>query len=76
MSYIRTLLVLLCIIAAPAAMNAQRLNKKQLLKERVQLQMTIDSLKAIIEGGALELSDTTQFEEELKPLNLFLTSTV
>ena len=65
MSYIRTLLVLLCIVAAPAVMNAQRLGKKQLLKERVELQKTIDSLKAIIEGGALELSDTTQFEEEL-----------
>ena len=59
MSYIRTLLVLLCIVAAPAVMNAQKLSKKQLLKERVQLQKTIDSLNAVIEGGALELSDTT-----------------
>ena len=71
MSYIRTLLVLLCIVAAPAVMNAQKLNKKQLLKERVQLQKTIDSLKAIIEGGALELSDTTQFEEELNSPSQF-----
>ena len=71
MSYIRTLLVLLCIVAAPAAVNAQKLNKKQLLKERVEMQKTIDSLKAIIEGGALELSDTTQFEEELNSPSQF-----
>ncbi|MBR5184145.1 MAG: transglycosylase SLT domain-containing protein, partial [Bacteroidales bacterium] len=63
MSYIRTLLVLFFIVAVPAVSLAQRVTKKQLLKERVELQKAIDSLKSIIEGGALEMSDTTQFEE-------------
>ena len=63
MSYIRTLLVLFFIVAVPAVSMAQRVTKKQLLKERIEMQKTIDSLKLIIEGGALEMSDTTQFEE-------------
>ena len=63
MSYNRTLLILLAfILAVPSAASAQKLTKKQLLKERVEMQKTIDSLKSIIEGGALEMSDTTQFE--------------
>ena len=63
MSYNRTLLILLAfILAVPSAASAQRLTKKQLLKERVEMQKTIDSLRSIIEGGALEMSDTTQFE--------------
>ena len=66
MSCIRTLLALLLITAIPFAASAQnkKLTKKQLLKERIELQKTIDSLKSIIEGGALEISDTTQFEED------------
>ena len=63
MSYNRTLLILLAfILAVPSAASAQRLTKKQLLKERVEMQKTIDSLRSIIEGGALEMADTTQFE--------------
>ena len=65
MSYIRTLLVLFFIVAVPAVSLAQRVTKRQLLRERIELQKAIDSLKLIIEGGALELSDTTQFEEEV-----------
>ncbi len=65
MSYYRTLLITITLIfAIPFAASAQKkLTKKQLLKERVELQKTIDSLRGIIEGGALEMSDTTQFEE-------------
>ncbi len=63
MSYNRTLLILLLFVfALPTAASAQKLTKKQLLKERLEMQRTIDSLKNIIEGGALEMSDTTQFE--------------
>lgn len=66
MSFIRTLLVLLLLTAIPFTAPAQnkKLSKKQLLKERIELQKTIDSLKSIIEGGAVEMSDTTQFEED------------
>ncbi len=67
MSYIRTLLVFsLILFAIPDAAQAQtnkKPTKKQLLKERIELQRTIDSLKNIIEGGALEMSDTTQYDE-------------
>ena len=63
MSFIRTLLVLFLVLAIPASASVQRVTKKQLLKERVELKKAIDSLKTIIEGGALEMSDTTQFEE-------------
>lgn len=64
MSYRRTLLIILAFaMAVPSVATAQKLTKKQLLKERIELQRTIDSLKNIIEGGALEMSDTTQFEE-------------
>ena len=65
MSYRRTLLIILSFaLAVPTVASAQKLTKKQLLKERIELQRTIDSLKNIIEGGALEMSDTTQFEDE------------
>ncbi len=65
MSYYRTLLIAITLVfAIPFAASAQKkLTKKQLLKERIELQKTIDSLRGIIEGGALEMSDTTQFEE-------------
>ena len=67
MSYLRTLLAIaLMILAVPYTASAQfgkKPTKKQLLKERIELQKTIDSLKSIIEGGALEMSDTSQFEE-------------
>ena len=65
MSYYRTLLIAIALVfAIPFAASAQKkLTKKQLLKERIELQKTIDSLRGIIEGGALEMSDTTQFEE-------------
>ncbi|MBQ8646009.1 MAG: LysM peptidoglycan-binding domain-containing protein [Bacteroidales bacterium] len=65
MSYRRTLLIILSFaLAVPTVASAQKLTKKQLLKERIELQRTIDSLKNIIEGGALEMADTTQFEDE------------
>lgn len=70
MSYNRTLLILLLfVLALPISVFAQKqkLTKKQLLKERVEMQRTIDSLKNIIEGGALEMSDTTQFEPMSAP---------
>ncbi len=67
MSYLRTLLAIFLIsIAVPHTATAQfnkKPTKKQLLQERIELQKTIDSLKSIIEGGALEMSDTSQFEE-------------
>ena len=64
MSYYRTLLIAITLVfTLPFAANAQKLTKKQLLKERIELKRTIDSLKGIIEEGALEMSDTTQFEE-------------
>ena len=65
MSYYRTLLIAITLVlTVPFAAQAQkRLTKKQLLRERIELQRTIDSLKGIIEGGALEMSDTTQYEE-------------
>lgn len=67
MSYLRTLLaVFLISLALPVEASAQfgkKTTKKQLLQERIELQKTIDSLKSIIEGGALEMSDTTQLEE-------------
>lgn len=67
MSYLRTLLAIaLMILAVPYTATAQfgkKPTKKQLLKERIELQKTIDSLKSIIEGGALEMSDTSEFEE-------------
>ncbi len=66
MSYIRTLLAIALItFAVPTTLAAQttkKLSKKQLLKERIELQRTIDSLRNIIEGGALEMSDTTELE--------------
>lgn len=40
------------------------MTRKQLLKERIELLRAIDSLKFVIEGGATELSDTTNIEEE------------
>lgn len=64
MSYRRTLLLaLIAILAAGTATAQNKLTKKQLLKERIELQRTIDSLRGIIEGGALEMSDTTQLDE-------------
>ncbi len=64
MSYRRTLLLaLIAILAAGTATAQNKLSKKQLLKERIELQRTIDSLRGIIEGGALEMSDTTQLDE-------------
>ncbi len=65
MSYYRTLLIAITLVlTVPFVAQAQkRLTKKQLLKERIELQRTIDSLKGIIEGGAIEMSDTTQYEE-------------
>ena len=67
MSYLRTLLAIaLMILAVPYTATAQfgkKPTKKQLLKERIELQKTIDSLKSIIEGGALEMSDTSEFAE-------------
>ena len=66
MSCYRTLLTLLLFVAIPFAASAQnkKLSKKQLLKERIELQKTIDSLKSIIEGGTVEMSDTTQYDAD------------
>ena len=63
MSLNRTLLTLLLLVAIPFGASAQnkKLTKKELLKERIELQKTIDSLKNIIEGGTVEMSDTTQY---------------
>ena len=63
MSLNRTLLTLILLVAIPFGASAQnkKLTKKELLKERIELQKTIDSLKNIIEGGTVEMSDTTQY---------------
>lgn len=43
-------------------------NSKKELKARIEtLTKTIDSLKGIIDGGAIEMADTTQFEESSSP---------
>lgn len=43
--------------------TTSKTNKKELLKQVEQLSKEVDSLKSIIEGGAIEMSDTTtQFE--------------
>lgn len=65
MSYRRILIITLFSLFAMSvsAVAQNKLSKKQLLKERLEMQKTIDSLRSIIEGGALEMSDTTQLEE-------------
>lgn len=65
MSYRRILIITLFSLFAMSvsAVAQNKLTKKQLLKERIEMQKTIDSLRSIIEGGALEMSDTTQLEE-------------
>lgn len=69
MSSLRTLLIaIICLVAIPTfAQN--KLTKKQLQQERVELLKIIDSLKSVIDGGALELSDTTNYEESAYPDN-------
>ncbi len=39
-------------------------NKKELLKQVEQLSKEVDSLKSIIDGGAIEMSDTTQLGDD------------
>lgn len=40
-------------------------SKKELLKQREELLHTVDSLKNILEGGAIELADTSEFGDTL-----------
>lgn len=40
-------------------------SKKELLKQREELLHTIDSLKTILDGGAIELADTSEFGDTL-----------
>lgn len=40
-------------------------SKKELLKQREELLHTIDSLKNILDGGAIELADTSEFGDTL-----------
>ncbi|MBQ5803294.1 MAG: hypothetical protein IIW25_03590, partial [Bacteroidales bacterium] len=64
---ITRLIILLLTIALPFTANAQLLkkgkSKKELKTEIEKLTKELDSLRGIIEGGAIELSDTTLFEE-------------
>lgn len=71
MSYRRILLLLPALLfIVPSVAMAQKLTRKQLLKERVELQRTIDSLKSVIGGSVEEISDTTQLEEEVSTSTL------
>ena len=62
-----TLLLIISLITAPYVSNAQLFKSKEskkLLKQQVEtLTRQIDSLKGIIEGGTIEMSDTTTFDE-------------
>ena len=60
-------LILSFSILVPVTSNAQfwkKENNKKTLKIQIEkLSKEVDSLKSIIEGGAIELADTTQFDE-------------
>ena len=60
-------LILSFSILVPVTSNAQfwkKENSKKTLKIQIEkLSKEVDSLKSIIEGGAIELADTTQFDE-------------
>lgn len=62
-------LILSFSILVPVTSNAQfwkKENSKKTLKIQIEkLSKEVDSLKSIIEGGAIELADTTQFDETL-----------
>ena len=59
--------ILLISLMAPAIAQAQFLKPKEnkkLLKQQIELlTRQVDSLKGIIEGGAIELSDTTDYQD-------------
>ncbi len=52
---------------ADAQLFKKRNSKKELKAQIETLTKTIDSLKGIIDGGAIEMADTTQFEESSSP---------
>ena len=60
------IITIILILASYQPANAQLFGKKQskkdLLLEKEKLMFTIDSLKQVIEGGAIELSDTTNID--------------
>lgn len=70
-SVLLLLIVALLFTTSPIAISAQnkpqskKFNKKELLKEREEMFRIIDSLKTIIEGGAIELADTSNFGDTL-----------
>ncbi|MBR5855815.1 MAG: LysM peptidoglycan-binding domain-containing protein [Bacteroidales bacterium] len=61
------LTILLILLLAPAIANAQlfkqKESKKQLKEQVENLTRKLDSLKSIIDGGAIAMSDTTTYEE-------------
>ncbi len=65
------LILILSFIAFPYQADAQLLkkgNSKKELKAQIEtLTKALDSLKGIIDGGAIEMADTTQFEESQNP---------
>ncbi|MEG2848680.1 MAG: transglycosylase SLT domain-containing protein [Bacteroidales bacterium] len=65
--FITTLLLTISPIAILAQdyKSDKKLNKKELLKQKEEMMRVIDSLKTIIDGGAIELSDTSSFGDTL-----------
>lgn len=65
------ILIAFILTFAPAEASAQGFfkkknpSKKELLKQREELLHTIDSLKTILDGGAIELADTSEFGDTL-----------
>lgn len=65
------ILIAFILTFAPAEASAQGFfkkknpSKKELLKQREELLHTIDSLKIILDGGAIELADTSEFGDTL-----------
>ncbi len=61
------MLLILSPVTAQAQFFLKKKNpgKKELLKQRDTLLKTIDSLRAIIDGGAIELADTSSFGDTL-----------
>lgn len=67
----KTLVLLTLLFLLTPSAQAQLLKKKQNAKalraEIENLRLEIDSLRNIINGGAIELSDTTTFEDTINP---------
>lgn len=72
--YVTFILAAFLTLFSPAATQAQGLfkkknpGKKELLLQREQLLKTIDSLRSIIDEGAIELADTSSFGDTLNVL--------